>query len=58
MGPLHGFVQFRRGGRIDCWSYPCRAGAQQSAKEERALRDGTWDLDDLIFPEEWEISQR
>ena len=31
----------------------------QNAKEERVMpRDGTRDLDDLIFPEEWEISQR
>ena len=31
----------------------------QNAKEERVMpRDGTRDLDDLIFPEEWIISER
>ena len=31
----------------------------QNAKEEKTmLWDGTHDLDDLIFPEEWIISER
>ena len=51
--PLPPFVQFFPRRRVEWWSY------LKDAKEERAmLWDGTRDLDDLIFPEEWEISQR
>ena len=36
-----------------------KAGQTVNSKEEKPmLRDGTRDLDDLIFPEEWEISKR